>query len=138
MAADLSKAAVGDTLPEIVFGPYTRKLFALYAGASGDHNDIHIDSDFARAAGLDDVFAQGMLSMAPYARVVTDWAGLDRLESLETRFMAITPLGATGHFSGKVVERFEEDGVPKLRVALAAHIDGGVQTLGGEAVVRAG
>jgi hypothetical protein len=37
-----------------------------------------------------------------------------------------------------VVERFEADGVAKLRVALAAHIDGGVQTLGGEAVVRAG
>jgi acyl dehydratase len=132
-----SKAQVGDTLPEIVFGPYSRKLFALYAGASGDHNEVHIDSDFAHAAGLDDVFAQGMLSMAPFARAVTDWAGLDRLESLETRFLSITPLGVTGKFSGKVVEKFETDGVPKLRVALAAHIDGGVQTLGGEAIVRA-
>ncbi len=137
MSTDLTKAQVGDALPEVVFGPYTRKLFALYAGASGDHNAIHIDSDFASAAGVGDVFAQGMLSMAPYARVVTDWAGIDRLESLETRFMAITPLGVTGRFTGKVVERFEEDGVPKLRVALAAHIDGNVQTLGGEAVVRA-
>jgi acyl dehydratase len=137
MSTDLTKAQVGDALPEVVFGPYTRKLFALYAGASGDHNAIHIDSDFARAAGVGDVFAQGMLSMAPYARVVTDWAGIDRLESLETRFMAITPLGVTGRFTGKVVERFEEDGVPKLRVALSAHIDGNVQTLGGEAVVRA-
>lgn len=137
MSTDLTNAQVGDALPEVVFGPYTRKLFALYAGASGDHNAIHIDSDFASAAGVGDVFAQGMLSMAPYARVVTDWAGIDRLESLETRFMAITPLGVTGRFTGKVVERFEEDGVPKLRVALAAHIDGNVQTLGGEAVVRA-
>jgi acyl dehydratase len=137
MAADLSKADVGDILPEVVFGPYSRKLLALYAGASGDHNDVHIDIDFARAAGLADVFAQGMLSMAPYARVVTDWAGVDRLESLETRFMAITPVGATGRFTGKVVERFDADGVPKLRIALAAHIDGDVQILGGEAVVRA-
>jgi acyl dehydratase len=137
MATDLSQAQVGDTLPDVVFGPYTRKLFALYAGASGDHNAVHIDADFAKAAGIDDVFAQGMLSMAPYARVVTDWAGIDRLESLETRFMAITPVGVTGRFTGKVVERFEDDGVPKLRVALAAHIDGNIQTLGGEAVVRA-
>lgn len=137
MSTDLTKAQVGDALPEVVFGPYTRKLFALYAGASGDHNAIHIDSDFASAAGVGDVFAQGMLSMAPYARVVTDWAGIDRLESLETRFMAITPLGVTGRFTGKVIERFEDDGVPKLRVALAAYIDGNVQTLGGEAVVRA-
>ncbi len=138
MATDLSKAKVGDTLPEITFGPYTRRLLALYGGASGDHNAVHIDTDFARAAGLDDVFAQGMLSMAPYARVVTDWAGLERLESLETRFMAITPVGATGRFTGKVVESFEVDGVAKLRIALAAFIDGNIQTLGGEAVVRAG
>lgn len=137
MAMDVSKAEVGDALPEIVFGPYTRKLLALYGGASGDHNAVHIDIDFAHAAGLDDVFAQGMLSMAPYARVVTDWAGLGRLESLETRFMAITPVGAMGRFTGRVIERFEEDGVLKLRIALAAHIDGNVQTLGGEAVIRA-
>jgi hypothetical protein len=78
-----------------------------------------------------------MLSMAPYARVVTDWAGIGRLESIEARFMAITPVGVTGRFTGRVVERFEEDGVPKLRVALAAHIDGNIQTLGGEAVIRA-
>ena len=31
---------------------------------SGDHNPIHIDLDVARSAGLDDVFAHGMLSMA--------------------------------------------------------------------------
>jgi acyl dehydratase len=137
MAIPLSEAKVGDQLPQIVFGPYTRKLLALYAGASGDHNDIHIDTDFARRAGLDDVFAHGMLSMAPLARVVTDWAGLGRLESLETRFMAITPVGATGRFYGEVVDRFEEGGVTKLRIALAARIDSGVQTLGGEAIIRA-
>lgn len=137
MTTDLSKAQVDDALPEVIFGPITRKVLALYAGASGDHNDVHIDTDFAKAAGLKDVFAQGMLSMAPYARVVTDWAGIDRLESLETRFIAITPVGATGRFSGKVTEEFEVGGVRKLRISLAAYIDGDVQTLGGEAIVRA-
>lgn len=137
MAMDPCTARVGDKLPEIHFGPYSRKLLALYAGASGDHNEVHIDSDFAHAAGLPDVFAQGMLSMAPLARVVTDWAGLGRLESLQTRFLAITPVGATARFSGTVVEAFTQDHVPKLRIALGAHIDGGVQTLGGEAIVRA-
>ena len=41
-----------------------RATLALFAGASGDHNPIHIDLDVARSAGLDDVFAHGMLSMA--------------------------------------------------------------------------
>ena len=53
MATDLSRTLVGDELPAVAFGPYSRKLLALYAGASGDHNDIHIDVDFARAAGLE-------------------------------------------------------------------------------------
>lgn len=134
---DYSTAAVGAALPEVVFGPVTRTTLALYAGASGDHNPIHVDIDFARKAGLDDVFAHGMLSMAELARVVTDWAGLDRLVSLSTRFLAITPVGATVTCRGKVVERFESDGVPHLRVSLTAEIGEGTRSLAGEAVVRA-
>jgi acyl dehydratase len=40
----------------------TRATLALYAGASGDHNPVHIDIDAAHAVGIDDVFAHGMLS----------------------------------------------------------------------------
>ena len=55
---------VGDALPPLSLPPLTRTTLALYAGASGDHNPMHIDIDFARAAGMPDVFAHGMLSMA--------------------------------------------------------------------------
>jgi acyl dehydratase len=41
-----------------------RETLALYAGASRDHKPIHVDVDFARAAGMPDVVAHGMLSMA--------------------------------------------------------------------------
>jgi acyl dehydratase len=134
---DLAAATVNDTLPEVAFGPLTRTKLALYAGASGDHNPVHIDIDFARKAGLDDVFAHGMFSMAELARVVTDWAGLERVESLSTRFMSITPVGATVTCGGEIVERFEQDGVPYIRVRLTAGIDDGTQTMVGEAVIRA-
>ena len=46
------------------FRAITRTTLALYAGASGDHNPMHIDIDFAKKAGFPDVFAQGMLVMA--------------------------------------------------------------------------
>lgn len=134
-------AAPGDTLPDVTFGPITRKMLALYAGASGDHNPVHIDLDFARGAGLDDVFVHGMLSMGILARVVTDWAGIERLVSLSNRFMAITPVGAQLVCRGTVSERFEVDGVAHLRVALSAEItapDGRTaRSLAGEAVIRA-
>jgi acyl dehydratase len=130
-------AQVGDTLPPVTFGPITRTTLALYAGASGDHNPIHIDTDFAAKAGLDDVFAHGMLSMAQLGRVATDWAGIDRLRGLSSRFTAITPVGATVTCAGRIAERLEKEGEPLLRVVLTATIDDGTQTLRGEALISA-
>ena len=65
---------VGDVLPPLVLPPLDRATLALFAGASGDHNPIHIDIDVARRAGLPDVIGHGMLSMAWLGRLVTDWA----------------------------------------------------------------
>ena len=54
---DFSQLKVGDQLPTLEFGVITRHILALYCGGSGDHNPIHVDRDFAKAAGYDDVFA---------------------------------------------------------------------------------
>ena len=35
---------VGDTLPPLTLAPINRTTLALFAGASGDHNPIHIDT----------------------------------------------------------------------------------------------
>ena len=55
---------VGSIVVDKSFPRITRTTLALYAGASGDHNPMHIDIDFAKKAGFPDVFAQGMLVMA--------------------------------------------------------------------------
>ena len=52
--------------------PITRAKLALYAGASGDHNPMHIDSDFAKKAGFPDVFSHGMLVMGLLGQAFTD------------------------------------------------------------------
>jgi acyl dehydratase len=133
MTNPATTAAVGDTLPTLEFGPVTRTKLALYAGASGDHNPIHIDLDFVKKAGLQDVFAHGMLSMAQLGRIVTDWAGADRLKGLSTKFTAITPVNSTVTVTGEVIERSDDT----LRIALTAKIDDGTVTLAGEALVKA-
>jgi len=46
-----------------------------YCGASGDFNVIHWNERAAKAVGLPDVVAHGMLTMALAARIVTDWVG---------------------------------------------------------------
>ena len=55
---------IGDNIPSLVKRPINRTTLALFAGASNDHNPMHIDIDFAKKSGFDDVFAHGMLVMA--------------------------------------------------------------------------
>lgn len=127
--------AVGDTLPEHVQGPIDRATLALFAGASHDHVPLHIDSDFAKAAGMDDVFAHGMLGMAYLAQMLTRWAPQERLRHWSVRFTAITPLHAILRCRGEVVELLEEAGEHRARLKIGAWTDDDIQTLDGEAVV---
>ncbi len=127
--------SVGDELPEVTFGPISRHMLALYMAGSGDHNPMHVDSDFAKAAGVGDVFAHGMLSMAVLGRVLTGWVDVDQIREYGVRFTAITPVHATVRCRGKVMEKFEADGERRVRLDVATYIDGDVQTLAGSAVV---
>jgi acyl dehydratase len=123
---------MNDTLPPLTLPPITRHTLALYCGASGDHNPIHVDSDFARSAGMPDVFAHGMLSAAWLGRLLTQWVPQSALRSLNLRFVAITQLGDTITCSGQVVERHGT----RLRVALQTANQHGQVKLTGEAVVE--
>ncbi len=126
---------VGDEIPALELPPISRTTLALFAGASGDHNPIHIDLDFARSAGMKDVFAQGMLSMAYLSRVLTQWVPQRQLLSYGVRFAAITQLGDRIRCSGKVVEKLDRAGQQCVRIEVTAVKAGGEVTLAGEALV---
>ena len=126
---------VGALIVSKSFPRITRATLALYAGASGDHNPMHIDSDFAKHAGFPDVFAHGMLVMAMLGQAVTDAIRPDRLRSFSTRFVAITQLGDEIRCEGTVAELFEADGEPRARLALSAKDGKGEIKLSGEAIV---
>ncbi len=64
----------GSELPE-VRSRIRRADLIRYCGASGDFNVIHWNERAALDAGLPDVIAHGMLTMAVAARIVTDWVG---------------------------------------------------------------
>ena len=74
MTVSFDDVSVGMTLPTQTF-PLERASLVRYAGASGDFNPIHWSQEAAQAAGLPDVIAHGMLTMAMAGRVVTDWLG---------------------------------------------------------------
>ena len=102
MNFNLNNASVGDKIPDLVIEPITRSTLALYAGASGDHNPIHIDLDFAKEAGMKDVFAHGMLIMAYLGRAVTNIVPQSNLKNFNVRFSSITNIGDTLTCSGEV------------------------------------
>ena len=65
---------VGTVLEERTFY-LDRAMLKAYAEASGDHNPIHQNEEFAVSVGLSNVIAHGMLTMALVGKYVTDWAG---------------------------------------------------------------
>jgi len=126
---------VGDAIPSLTLPPLSRLTLALYCGASGDHNPIHVDSDFARSAGMPDVFAHGMLSMAWLARVLTNWVPQSAIRAYSVRFAAITQVAETITCAGVVTEKFEVDGERRVRLSLTTANAQGQVKLSGDAVV---
>ena len=133
--AGVADLEVGTELPPLALEPISRTTLALFAGASGDHNPIHIDLDVAQAAGLEDVFAHGMLSMAYLGRLVTAWVPQEQLRSLSCRFTSITPVLAVPMCAGRVSAIDEEDGERRATVDVVVTLEDGTITLQGQAVV---
>lgn len=132
---DFAAIQVGDVLPPLTLPPVDRSTLALYAGASNDHNPIHIDIDYARRAGLPDVFAHGMLSMAWLGRLLTQWVDQRQLRSFGVRFVGVTQLGERIVCSGKVVEKFEGAGERRVRLQIQTANQDGETRIVGDAVV---
>lgn len=126
---------VGDLLPALELPPINRTTLALFAGASGDHNPMHIDLDFARKTGMPDVFAQGMLSMAWLGRLITDWVPQSGLRRFSVRFLGITHLGNAIRCTGRVVEKLEEGTERLVRVEVKTANQYGQTKIVGEAIV---
>jgi acyl dehydratase len=94
-----------------------------------------VDIDYARNAGLPDVFAHGMLSMAWLGQVLTRWVPQHAIRSFSVRFVALTNVGERISCSGKVVEKLVRDGERLVRVELTTRNAQGQIKLSGEALV---
>jgi acyl dehydratase len=83
---------------------FTREQIAAYAEASGDHNPIHLDDDFARSVGLPGVIAHGMLQMGLLGTVAAEAAGgPEHIKRLSVRFAGMVVPGDTVTFKAEPV-----------------------------------
>lgn len=82
----------GAAVPPLQKAPITKVQLLKYAGASGDYNLIHTDVETARAMGLGDVIAHGMLSMGFLGQFLTTLAGPGNVRRIQVRFAAMVRL----------------------------------------------
>lgn len=72
---------------KIDLGQVDQEQVKCYAEASLDFNPIHLDEDFAKAAGLEGRIAHGMLSMGLASKALGDWGfSLDKLIKFSSKF----------------------------------------------------
>lgn len=131
MKIDYNSIKVGDAIPSYTSAPITRTHLARYAGASGDFNPLHHDETFAQAIGRDRVIAHGMFIMGIAGEAVTAWIDNKQLKKFAVHFLSMTePMDmndrdntrdrATITVSGKVVEKYEENGEKRVRCEIIA------------------
>ncbi len=134
-ALTFANVKLNDQLPSLTMPPLTRHTLAIYCGASGDHNPIHVDIDFAQSSGLDDVIAHGMLIMAYLGRLLTNSVRPSAIRSFDTRFQAMTKVGDSITASARVVEKYCDGDDRCIRVELAAVDQSGEVKATGTAVL---
>lgn len=130
-----AEIGVGFELPPYCLPPISRAGLALYAGASGDHVPLHIDQDFARKAGMPDVFAHGMLSAAYLGSLLAAWVPQTQIRAFAVRFVAITHLQHVVTCHARVTEKYEEAGEYRVKLALSTVTQYGDTKVTGEAII---
>ncbi len=126
---------VGDAIPALTKPAIGPLQLALFAGASGDHNPIHLDEQAAKGGGLPGVIAHGMLSMAFLGQVLTDWVPQRCIRNFSTRFAAMAYPGDVITCKGTVTAKREADGDKLIDLEITAENQKGERTLIGQATV---
>ena len=111
-------AEVGEVLPKLIIEPISRASLALYAGASGDHNPIHIDTDYTTQIGYPDVIVHGMLIMGYLGRILTDNLNQSKILEYDVRFISVTNISDQLTCSGIVKTIREIDDKKEMELDL--------------------
>lgn len=135
--ARFDDVTVGMEIPEVHF-PLTPQKMVMFAGVNRDFSPIHTDSEYARRDGAKDMYANSMLIIALFERMLREWAGLAaKIKKIGPfRMKKFTCVGNVMIFKGKVCDkRIDKNGdkVVELDVFVETEEDG--TTVVGKAMV---
>ncbi len=127
----MSPPRPGEKLPAVPLGALDAGAIARYAQASGDDNPVHLDPAAARAIGLSDQIAHGMLVMGRLSRLALGWRADAVLEAFECRFTRPVPAGSALTGDGRVAKVDAlADGHRVILRLLARDADGAIAAMG--------
>lgn len=88
MSTNAADYRPGDSILDHTQPGADRAQIALFSEGTEDPNPIHVDEEFAKAAGFPAVLQQGPMTTAHFARELERVLGRDRLKSLDIDFTA--------------------------------------------------
>jgi acyl dehydratase len=133
---ELNNIRIGDEIPSLTLKPISRSMLALYASASGDHNPIHIDIDFAKKNGLSDIIAHGMLVMSFLAQAITNIFPQNSIKKFDAKFIAVTNINDILTCEGKIIDIEFKDSLKRLFLKLLVIDESGEKKLSGSATIE--
>ena len=126
----------GDELPPVAF-PLTVYRLVVEAGANRDFNSIHHNSEFARASGAPEMYANTGFLLGMWERTIREFIGLDgtirRIAGF--RMKRFNTVGGTVTVRGRVVTKRRDGEEALLDVELWSELDGDVTVGPGTATV---
>jgi acyl dehydratase len=117
----------GDDVPAVAF-PLSVYRLVVEAGANRDFNSIHHNSEFARASGAPEMYANTGFLLGMWERAVREFVGLDggirRIAGFRMR--RFNTVGQTVVVRGRVASKRREDRDALLELELWSEVDGDV------------
>lgn len=92
----------GQELEPRTIGPITQTDIVRFAGAGGDFNPLHHDTDYAIRAGLPGVISMGQMQAGMLAAWVADIVHVENVVSYSVRFASPLAIGETLELGGRV------------------------------------
>jgi 3-hydroxybutyryl-CoA dehydratase len=126
-----------DTALPTVRRTITQEQIVRYAEASGDHNPIHIDEEFAAASQFGGRIAHGMLIAASISEMMTAAFKIDWLNggTMKLRFRAPVFPGESIETTGVVKSTREVGGRREVTCTVDVRKEDGEAAINGQAVV---
>ena len=122
---------MGYEIPAKNIGFFNQNDLVKYAKASGDFNPIHLDKEFAKTMGLDNVVAHGMLIMAHLGKSIANSNSISFLKHFSVQFCSITRLEEKLICKGEVskIEKNNQKKIITLKLKVL-NLSGEVKILG--------